>query len=612
MGIADSDRIAPENVRIPAKEMDRIRYNSHRRALADTREWLYTIERRTNLGKRGEWVLPFISAQQNSVTVIGKLLYKEPWLAPMVADLWRTPERLGIVDEDGNITMPMPFTWVQSYLQDRPDIPFVGGIIDSIDTLTIPKDAFNVVMPESGFGVLPRPTPWVQVSASELMKTNLISLETPQLVKNMFGDESGDAIWKSLQDWVFGEEGSISSKTLSVDKVLPAAWQKVWASKDVMSEQYGREFLLQRHTQDLRTYARERDDFATPEELNKRTTNAFLFGALGNIGVPTPLTPYPILGRPAITKPAVEAMQQIQKLYKKADPKLAGMNMMTQFGDWALPTAASAVTKNIGGADPTAATVSDIKTLDKLVTEVSSQVGDQYAVLGILTNNRNDVSEYDRSALQWQKATRISGASQNWIEPMTVEEAIAETQRDNGWTKYRMVMDQIHAMMLSAGVKSMESSAGAPYKNAKDIAIGNMLNNPDFAAWKVDYKDNGASRTLAANRAITAAVNDPAFNRLMLENNKTQLLSNMKEYVYYRSMLVTLLNQSGHGIDHESNALLKDAWGSMRLRMVNSDVRWAEISNLYLTDDDNPVYDGGYVDVNAPIPDELKAGITNG
>lgn len=607
LGIADSDRISPENVRIPAKEMDRIRYSSHRRALADTREWLYTIERRTNLGKRGEWILPFISAQQNSVTVIGKLLYKEPWLAPLVADLWRAPDRLGIVNEDGNITMPMPFTWVQSYLQDRPDIPFVGGIIDSIDTLTIPKDSFNVVMPESGFGVLPRPTPWVQVSASELMKANLISLETPQLVKNMFGDESGDAIWQSLQDWVFGEEGAISSKTASVDKVLPAAWQKIWASKDEMSEQYVREFALQKHTQDLRTYSRERDDFATPEEINKRTTNAFLFGALGNIGVPTPLTPYPILGRPAITKPAVEAMQDIQKLYKQADPKLAGMNMMTQFGDWALPTAASAVTKNVGGADPTAATVSDIKTLDSLIAQVSPLVGDQYDVMGILINNRNDMNTYDRSAVQYEKATRIAGTSSNYIEPMTFEEAIAETQRDNGWTKYRMFMDQLRAMMFSAGVKSTESSAGAPYKNAKDIFIGQMLGNPDFTAWKVDYKDNGASRTLSANRVIEAAAFDPKFNRLMLENGKTQLLSNMKEYVYYRRGVVIALNQSGHGIDHESNALVKAAWGNIRLRLVNSDVRWAEISDLYLTDDDNPAFDGIFTDINQPIPAELKA-----
>jgi hypothetical protein len=61
--------IEQDEFKIPAGEFSRIEYQAHRRALADTREWMYTIERRTKLGKYGEWLYPFISATQNSVTV---------------------------------------------------------------------------------------------------------------------------------------------------------------------------------------------------------------------------------------------------------------------------------------------------------------------------------------------------------------------------------------------------------------------------------------------------------------------------------------------------------------------------------------------------------------
>lgn len=590
--------IGHETFKIPSEELERIYRMAHKRALADTREWLYTIERRTNLGKYGEWFSPFISAQQNSITTIGKLLWKEPWLAPAILDLWRAPTRLGVEDENGNLSLPMPMSWLRDWLNDHPEVPVIGGILDKNDYLTIPKDAFNVMTPETGYGFAPRPSPYIQVAASELMKANLVPLETPAILTGLFGDTQGQDLYGAMQDYMFGEQGDLSSKVLSSDKLLPAYIQKIWQSKDVMSEEYQKEYQRQRITQNLRTLARERDDYATPDEISERTTNAFLFAAFGNQGIPTPLTPYPLVGRPRINTP-LTALQEIQQRYRDADFENANMNMSVQLGDWALPAAAKSVTSNVGDAEPFASTVSDIKTFDSLIAKAAPLIGDNLDVLGILVNNRIDQSQYEGSARQWLRSTRVAGQSDTWTKVLSAEENDIEQQKTAGYVMYNRFMDQLNAMMYSAGVKSTESVAGLPYKQAKQRFLADMSVNPEYQAWYTSFKDEGGSRTGAAYRVIELAASDPKFNSVMIEANKTQLLANMKDYVFYRRGVEVALN--GTSINDPANDNLKQTWYAIQQKLVQSDTRWAEIFNTYLSAEEVEIMPNGQLDM-AQLP----------
>lgn len=575
-------------VGIPANEWSRIEVEAHRVALKDTREWMYTIERRTNVGKYGEWIFPFISASQNSLTVAGKLLYKEPWLAPMIVNLWRMPERLGVEDENGNVLLPMPLDWVQKKLQDNPNIPVIGGVLDSSDVLRFPKDGLNVWIPESGFGVLPRPTPWVQVGASELMKAGAFPIETPQVIRSVMGQEQGDEFYKTLKDYVFGEEQGASDKFMSWDKLLPAYAQKAIYSRDELSTQYGYQYSLHWHTQTMRFRAGERDTPPTEDEIAKRTTNSFWFGLFGNQGIPTPLTPYPILTRPAVDSP-ITGLQEVYQTLQEADPLTANMNMDRMFGDWGFEAALTKVTQNVGGANPTAETVSDIDTLSPLIRSLSADLGpSDLSVLGILVNNRRAPSAYEQSAYNWQKSAKIPGTNREWREVQSPEEAVAERQRLTGWTLYRQAIDQLDAQMYSAGLSSYELKAAAPYKAAKERLVANLMSNPDYEGWIVDYQDQGGSKTLSAVRVLEGATQDDTFRKLLISSGKEQLLSIMDQYVTTRRLLNTVLEQSGHSINHESNLEWKVGWDAMRLKWRNQDERWAEIDSLYLSGDENP------------------------
>ena len=573
---------------IPAEELSRIEVQSHRQALKDTREFMYTIERRTNLGKYGEWVFPFISATQNTATVAGKLLYKEPWLAPMVTDLWRMPTRLGVEDEDGNLTLPMPMEWVSNLLKDNPNIPVIGGVMSPGDLLKIPKNGLNLWAPETGFGVVPRPTPWVGMGASELMKANFFPVETPQPLKTLMGEKEGDELYGLIKDYIFGEDQGASSKFMSWDKVIPAYAQKFLYSRDELSAQYGYQYVLHYNTQRMRFRAGERDSEPTENEIAKRTTNSLWFSLFGNQGIPTPLTPYPIVTRPNIDTP-VSALQEVYKQLQEADPLTANLEMDRLFGDWGFEAALNKVTKNVGGANPTTETVSDISTLTPLIRSLSPDLGDSdLNVLGILVNNRRSASEYEPSAYNWQKSQIIPGTNRNWNEVESPEQAVAERQRITGWTIYRKAIDQLDAQMYSAGLTSYELKAAAPYKAAKERIRDNMMANPDYAGWVVDYQDQGGSKTLSAVRVIEGAIRDDSFRNLLVGSGKEQLLSIMDKYVTTRRLLNTVLKQTGHSINHESNLQLKIGWDALRLQWRNQDERWAEIDSLYLSGDSNP------------------------
>lgn len=570
---------------IPNSELQRIYYQAHRTALADTREWMYTIERRTKLGKYGEWLFPFISATQNSVVTAGKLLYKEPWLAPFIYDLWRAPQLAGFEDEQGNLQLPMPLPMISDWLRDNPDFPVVGGIMGPNDMITIPKNALNLWVPETGFGVVPRPTPWVQVAASELMKRNMFPVETPQVLRNMFGDEQGDEVYKSIKGWVFGENQGPSSNVLSYDILMPAYAQKIFYSKDELSVQYGYQFQLQWATQLARFRSGDREEEPTYEEISKRTTNAMWFQAFGNFGLPTPLTPYPILTRPDIKSP-VEAIQERYRLYQETDPKNASANFYNDYGDLALMIANTKITRNIGGAEPQPQAVSDAQTLAPLIQKVINNV-DSPDVLGILVNNRVGAGGYDDSSYEWQKTNMIPGTTVPWRQVQAPAQSIAERQRIVGWTETRQFLDRLDAMLASAGLPNYEVKAAAEYKKAKEVFIEGMKNNPERDGWTVDYMSNGGSKAVDAVRTMTMALEDETFNRLIGEHDPV-LLGAMAQYVYYRNVTRNLVEQSGASFNDPVNYGVKDAWLTIRQKLA-AHPRFGEIMSMYLYGDENPL-----------------------
>jgi hypothetical protein len=559
---------------IPVERINWIEKAAHTRALKDTKDFLYTIDRKTNLGKYAETMFPFISAAQNSLTAFGRLTYRDPSVIGAIALLWQAPTRAGWEDKDGNIIIPIPHALIPDGVED-----FFG--IKGMKNATIRKSSLNVLMPESGFAFVPRPTPLVQAASSELMKNGLFgqySVEAPPILTGLFGEKDAEGMWKYFKNYLYGEEGGISQEVLSLDKLLPPVANKAfqYLQKDG-SSQYGYQYALQARTQDLLWRAGAREDYPTSEEIMSRTNGMFLLRMAGNLLAFTP---------PNYQSP-IQPLIDIQRAYDQKYGLEGPMKFSENFGNEMLILSSTDSTRNVGGTTTSAGTVRNIRNYDGLVREVAGSVSNEdLDVLGILVNEDLANSEYDLNAYRWMQQENIPGTTRKWRETNSGGESMAESQRQAGWVEYIKFKGQIDALLQQRGLTSYRAKGAQDLNAYRKEFESNMMSNPMYEGWANDFKSTGSSKTYSAVKAINSALNDDKFMADHAESRTWQIAA---EYIDTRERLIQMVKESGVTLENQANAALKEQWETYRQGLINMDMGWSGIANRYLRSDDNPV-----------------------
>ena len=558
--------------RIPIALIGQIEVAAHKRALKDTKDFLYTIDRRTMLGRYGEYVSPFISATQNSVTSLARLTRRDPALPGMMLALWNAPNKLGWEDENGKLIIPLPKGLIPDGLED-----FFG--LDAVRNMTISKSSLNVIFPESGFGFVPRLNPLAQVGASELMKQGLFgnfAIEAPPILVNSFGKKDADNIWAVFKEYLYGEEQGVSSETLSWDKVTPPAAKKIFdLVRGDSSSTYAYQYALQARSEDLLWQGGYRDDYPTAAEITDRTNGQFWLRFIGNMTAFTP-PEYTTLVQPVI---------DMQRRYDDAY-QLEGPMMFSQtYGNELLTWGSTDTTKNVGGVVTTADAVRNIRKHEALIERVAPMAKDDPSVLGILVNSDDPEAAYDASALRWLQDSTIPGLSRNWRELVSGPEALNESQRQAGWVEYTKFMGQLDAMLENAGLANYQLAAARPLNNMRKAFIDDMMNNPNYYAWSIDYKNAGSTKTVSAVNVITEALKNEKF---MTDRQGDLTWVQANNYIGARNEVIAAVIASGKPLSNEINDGLRAEWDSFRQILINRDIGWGNIANRYLTGDDNP------------------------
>jgi hypothetical protein len=574
-------------IRIPLKKLRAIEVASHRQSLADTRQWLYTIERRTNLGKYGEYAFPFISATQNSVTVIGKLLQRDPWLGPLAIDVWRFPQKLGIEDDEGNILIPIP-----KKVKENSVFKDVLGI-DENSVVKFNKGGLNTLSPETGYGMVPRMGPLQIIPASEAMKAGFLPVTTPKIVKTLLGDEEGDQFYGEFKKYLFGEEGSYSEEYLSWDKILPGWVQKGKNARDTLSAAYGYKYNTVYIREMNNFYTGQRDTAPSGDELNEIVLDQFLFDVIGAQGLPTPATPYPILTPPKIGTPE-EALQELVRAYfdqsDRSNPDSnPGGDFQEKFGYLMASGARATTSTGMGGIAPQLVAVEDAKRFAPLIDDVADNISkDNYGVLGMLTNMRATRNDYDRNARTWQKLNHIPGKGIKWREDLAPDEQIQEAQRVTGWVNYRARVDALEGQLFDRGLRNFQQRGAEDLKFKKEALIEDMTANPLFSGWTLDYEDAGRGKTVAANQTLRLALADDDFKQFMFNEGMENTWKCMSVYVSTRNRVGNFVNSIEGGIDKPENRNVKIYWEGFQEELRMADDRWAEMFDLYLSSDTDP------------------------
>lgn len=558
--------------KVPLDEALELRMRAHRTALRDTKKYLYTIDRRTNLATYGEHVFPFITATQNSVTTLGRLTYKDPSIPGILLALWSAPTRVGWEDEQGNIRIPLPEQLIPDGVER-----FFG--IEGFKNILVNKDSLNVIFPESGFGFVPRPTPLVQVAASELMKNGffgMFSVEAPDLLVKFAGKKDADTIWKYWKNYIFGEESAISPEFLSYDKITPPTLNRIiQLIQGDTSNQYAYQYGLQARTMDLMWRAGQLENYPTAEEVAARTNGMFFLRWLGNAFAFTP---------PTYESP-VDQLIQMQRQYDQVYGILGPQKFSENFGNETLILANTETAQNVGGTTVTVDTVRNINRYEGLLGELAPTLGTDLGVLGILVNPDPGESEYDTNAYRWMTTTNIPGTSRKWRELNTGQEAVQEAQRQAGWVEYIKFKNSLDALLQQRGLSSYRVKAAADLNLMRKQFEENMLNNPLYDGWKQDFMTPGSTKTMSALKVIGRALQDETF---MADHQDDKTWWMATQYMAARQQVVDYIKASGKSASDPVNEQVLLEWDAFRQDLMNQDIGWASLSNRYLLSDDVP------------------------
>ena len=563
---------------ISTKELDQLQRIAHRRALKDTKDWLYTIERRTKLGSIGEYAFPFISAAQNSVTTVGRLVWNDPSIAAIMLAIWKTPQAIGIEDENGNIVLPIPHDMIPDGIEQA-----LGW--DNMRNWKIDKMRLNVILPETGFGLIPRPGPLVAVPVSEFMKRGWFgqTVEAPEILKGVLGDKEAQQVWDVWKSYVFGEGQGLSPDPGSLDLLLPPVAARVvqMIQGEGSSRQYAYYYNLQMRSEWAKYIAGYRDTKPTADEISQKTRGFYMMRILANLTAFTPPQYETNLD------PLINTIRAYDQEYGLDGARMANENLgnlLMMLGDFSN-------SKNVAGMMPHAQSVEAARKYSNIIKDLApgfEQNGD-LSVLSMLVNNDPNAF-YDDSAYAWQFSNQIPGIVDYFREFQTPEMAWAESQKNAGWTEFISRMDVIDALLQQAGLTSYRSAAATKYREMKNATIEEMANNPLYSAWYQDYKKFGSTRTFNAIRLMERALSDEQFVNDQM--NDDEVVNTVWEaasfYLQQRKMVLDAVAASGKGINADGNEQIRDYWDQQRQMLINQVEGWGTFANRFLNGDDDP------------------------
>lgn len=559
---------------IPLTEIDRAQRIAHARALKDTRKYMFTIERKTNLGSTAEYLAAFISAQQNSITTFGRLIWNDPSLIGVANLVWNAPDKMGVVDSEGNIRVGLILDLIPERVKEN-----LG--LDAMANVKFGKASFNTIMPESGFlGIVPTPSPPIEVLSSELMKNSFFGLYTVEapnwlvgITEMLGGDKTNaDSVWDLWKSFIHGGESGVSSDYASYGALLGPAYAKIaqMVLGPEASTSFGYWYQGIQRSEEIKYEARLRDK-PDPEEIDAKA-NAFQWlRIISNLVLP--VQPQYELK----VAPVIEATQRL----KKDDPENGEAKAFELFGETIYTLANFSVTKKVGGMTPSAESVRRVRKYDSLIRDVSSDV-ETLDVLGIFYSSDPDWL-YDKSAYGWMLANNVPGLNEKFSYIQSPEASLASDRVSGGWIKHLKTMDRLDLMLEEAGATSYSQ---VPELNAlRKASIEDIRLDPLFAGWYEDWDTRGSRRAEDFVIALKRGLSDEQFVK---DREGDPIWMAADQYVQLRDGVLQLLSESqSTNINASVNTQIKQMWDQGRQVLKQRYNGWGTVANRFLNGDDS-------------------------
>lgn len=539
--------------RLTTQEQADLMSVTHKVALRQLKETLFTVDRKTNLAHYMRFISPFFSAFENTAKTWAKIAYEKPETINRANLIFTSPNRAGIAtDENGNPVPPEEAS-VNDYIwlevpEALKKVPFIGSGLTSLTQMGIQKRSLDVVF-QGDIAQIPV-GPYVAIPISEMVK------KKPELEDSL--------------KWAipFGPERN------AVRAFLPA-WVKRQLTKQdgQSSQQYANTYALIWTTEQHKR--REAGQpAATAAEVEKMTDAYYNMRTVANLILPfapTFQTPY---------KFYIDQWRQYQEQF--------GMDAQTKYwqdyGDDFFEFTQS-LSKNTTGSFASIGSVTNAKTHADLISELSLI---DPKLIGIVTN-AGQAYDFSQAAYMWQQTNTISPSSSEYYRTRKdPAEAALDNERSLGWIKYRSVMSEIDSEMQRRGLTNLQSKKAADLASMKKQMVAQL--GASNSAWYDDYLDTDGSKTNKVIRGLEAIVNNEKF---MSQYGDDPTFKSIAVYLQVRQATeAALASRPSKSIDAKANADIKFAFDSVANKLKQEDIGFGDLYDRWLSYD--TVYDAVY------------------
>lgn len=577
---------------VPAWAVESMLRQARRRAIKDTKTYMYTQDRRTNFGRVMERYIPFVSAWQNSIIAYTKMFKMNPEVLPFFTQAYMAPDRAGLVDADGNLRIPIP--------------KFLSPITDKMgydDEWVYNRDSLFVLPAQIDPLITFRAGPIIQMTASELMRSGLIGPIVPGPVKSalMAGgltEDQAQQAWDMTARMTFGTDPETgrplppSTAWFGIDKALPPWMQKAgqtlltgFGNSPENNAIYAAHYTRIAREEILRYMQGERDSLPTMDEVRNMTNMMYTTRVLNNL--------IGITGGPlgVVTPPGIDSniysMQEVYRLmqdvvgYEYADEAFTDL-----FGDEALLLANYSSTKSSAGM-PISKDAFAVAEQHKDLIGVLAPNMDPSAlsILGFMLDDGSyNSDEYDETVRAMQLTRNVPGTNIPWRQTLPPQEQARRAAIDTGWMMYTQTMTAIYADMRAQGMKSLNAADAEPLRRIRDDFLERMRTDPLYAQWHADYQDGATKKIGTALDFVRSVLADDNFMSSRGSNDadmwKTASLW-LSERQKYRASILAVKGES-----EEAARALRADWEETSSEIAESNLRFNEFWVRYLDTDD--------------------------
>lgn len=528
-------------------------------ALGKSKALLYDMADESELSHMLRFISPFYSAWQEVLTRWTGIAIENPAFVFRLQEIWRSPERMGIVtDENGNTlhadgTATSPLGDKVEPGRDRfvnfkllASDNIVGKALFNDLTRSVPgvkrvenakfnKEAANLILQGA-----PGVGPLVQIPMNEIAKGR---------------PEIEDSLRWALP---FGATQS------TLDMLLPAT------AKRLKTKTSGEEDRLYQNSL-MRIYFDMQVDFnlgkrseaPTYAEAKKRTDSFYNVRTVASFISPV---------APSFQSPYQLYIDAYRAL-KERDPETADEKFLQQYGEEFFPLTQS-LSRSVDGVAPTLEGAAARKKYQDLI--------ERNPDLGGLIVGAEGAGEFSSAVYQSQLQNRVApGSTEKQREAFSFEEAQAKPNERLGWLEYSRAMDLIDAERMNRGLPNLQVRRAQDLADLKRNVIEGLARK--YPEWyeRFSVTDRGAwERKMNGMREIAAD------SRLAARPEIRQL----GEYLRARDIIIDELaaRQAAGGaatLTAARNQDIAGLWANITAQMVDSNPAFSQLFYRYLERD---------------------------